>query len=380
MTPAGAIPVDDAPRLLGIIDRVGGKQPPMDRLVAPLRRGARVRLDDFDQAQPDACRQRAVALLLRTADFDLPVTQFDDHVAPGLAGIARRQGEAPRAGGCERGGGGIQPAAIGQRAVAGRADQQMAVVGGPSRPQRIHVRLAVGDDGYHRRLCQHHAGLARAVQPVQRFAVVQRPLLVRHRIDAGTVPHRAADQAKTGMTVGIDRQHRVHHQPVDIALFHRAEAATPRRRGRKPDMAGILDRQHMTPGAGRRGALRPTGNDLLRRHLWVGEKPAGPQLRAPTLTQPTQAERLAHHHSFEQFAPFYRDEHPRRSPETMSSSTPCLFRSNTANCNRSASRNNKSITRTLQSRYYLCACPSAKAGMTGLAGMTRLGFRGQCPI
>src|SRR4029077_4429021 len=77
--PSRPIPIDDLPGGIGIGDRMGGEQPPGNRL-APLWR---VGLAQFDQAQPDLLWQLRGAGIARPGDRDDPKAQLQPSLALG---------------------------------------------------------------------------------------------------------------------------------------------------------------------------------------------------------------------------------------------------------------------------------------------------------
>src|SRR6516225_12453823 len=64
--PAHLVPIDDLPGGRGVVDLVGGEQPPVHRLGA----GGGIALDHFDQGQRHRLRQVAVARFARARQFD----------------------------------------------------------------------------------------------------------------------------------------------------------------------------------------------------------------------------------------------------------------------------------------------------------------------
>ena len=92
----------------------------------------------------------------------------------------------------------------------------------------------------------------------------------------------------------------------------------PRRRcgrGREFHLATILDRQHVPPGAGRTGDHAPSRDNPFGCHFLIGEEPIGLQLAAAPAAEPTQGDRFARHHAFEDRRPPLSR---RRSPKVPS--------------------------------------------------------------
>jgi hypothetical protein len=152
------------------------------------------------------------------------------------------------------------------------------------------------------------------------------------------------------------------------ALLHRAETAAALRRGRELHFAGIVNRQHMQPSAGGTGLRAPGGDDLCRGYLLIAEEPAGSEFTAAVATQPFEAYRFAREHLFEDHAPLWSQRASPNVPSDMSMAAPgCpLPRYTEADPPRVGQI-------TFRFPDYLCACPSAKAGMTHLQRLFRSG-------
>jgi NAD(P)-dependent dehydrogenase (short-subunit alcohol dehydrogenase family) len=154
-----------------------------------------------------------------------------------------------------------------------------------------------------------------------------------------------------------------HEAPAD-ALADLAQTASARRRGAEVEIAGILDRQHMTTRAGHRSLLAPALDQSVHRYPRVRQKATEADNLATTAArQPPQAHALAPDHTLEkQSPPFSR----RRSPNRPSSTDPIAApprpcQSRQANHGKRPRR----IASTSQLQK-ICASPSARTG--GLPG------------
>src|SRR5271165_3275276 len=154
----------------------------------------------------------------------------------------------------------------------------------------------------------------------------------------------------------------VHQHTIGIAVLHRTEATPTLRRGRKFNLGGILDRQHMSPGAGRAGQRAPSFDDLRRRHPSVREEPSSLQLALTVTAQPAQAYRLARHHPFEDRTPPLSRRRSPNDPSDNSMAAPVLRlpQGSESYPLRVGQAENLEMLRT---PHYMCACPSPTASL-----------------
>ena len=121
----------------------------------------------------------------------------------------------------------------------------------------IDVALAVVDDGDHARLRQHLLGLRGGAEPARRLAVLQGALAMGYLDVARARPQPTAGKPKTAPIVGVDRQHGMQEHAVSIAFADLAQAAAMLRCGGELDLAGVLDRQHVTIATGNPRLVAP---------------------------------------------------------------------------------------------------------------------------
>ena len=121
--------------------------------------------------------------------------------------------------------------------------------------------------------------------------------------DTLAVPDLAGHEAQAGVAFGVHRDHRVDQHAIAMTFADRAEAAAASRPGREFDLAGVLDRKNVPVRRGRTGQLAPAFDDFRRRHLGIGEEPAGALLPGAIAADLTQADCLARDHSFEDRSP-----------------------------------------------------------------------------
>jgi hypothetical protein len=155
----------------------------------------------------------------------------------------------------------------------------------------------------------------RTLQPTMGFTLGEWAVVMVGLHHARPVP----DQTETGPARRVHGHHGVHQNAVGIAGLNRSQAAPALRMGGKFHFGGILNGQHMPSRDRWAGPLTPASHDFRRRHLRVGKEPPDPQLTSPLLAEPTQADRLARHHLFEDRRPPCRGAHPRMSQETSPS-------------------------------------------------------------
>jgi hypothetical protein len=116
------------------------------------------------------------------------------------------------------------------------------------------------------------------------FLVGGEALLMCDLDEAAPRPGAPADQAEVTAVLGIEPQHAVQQHAAADPLADLAEAAPALGRGAEIEFAGILDGQHMPAPHRRRGLIAPAFDQLVNRHLAVGEKPPkADHLRAPPL-------------------------------------------------------------------------------------------------
>jgi hypothetical protein len=201
-----------------------------------------------------------------------------------------------------------------------------------------------------------------------RLPIHERAIPMWHRHHARSGPDLAADQPEAGGGGGVHRDHRVHQHTIGIALLHRTKAAPALRRGREFNLRGILDRQHMPPGAGGPGLRTPSFDDLRYRHLSVGEEPAGPLFASAVPTEAAQAHGLAHDHLFEDRTPPLSRRRSPNVPSDISMAAPVrrLPQGSESYSGRVGQAEN---SETFRLQHYMCACPSAFAGGRLWAGL-----------
>ena len=185
----------------------------------------------------------------------------------------------------------------------------------------------------------------------------------------------ATDQAQTRSARGVHRDHCVHQHAVCVSLTHRAEVATALRRGRELHLTSVpgsrpgqaLDRQDMPPGTGRAGQIGPARNQLCRRHSRAGEEPPGLQLTLAVAAQLAQAHRFTRRHPFEDLRPLLSRRTSPNVPNDNSIAAPVgRLPQGSESFSRRVAQAKKSGR--FRIRFYMCACPSAKAGTQLLRG------------
>src|SRR3984957_15737096 len=206
-------------------------------------------------------------------------------------------------------------------------------------------------------------------KPVHRLPLRQRPIAMRDWVYPVTAPDIATHQAQTRPAGGVHRNHGVYQHAVCIALLHRAKAAATPGGGREFHLATVLDRQNVPPSACLPGSVSPALNQLRGRHLRIGKEPPGLQFTAAVAAQPAQAYRFAQHHLFEDRSPPLSRRRSPNDPRDISMAAPvlCQPRDTESYSGRVAQGQNAATgenVRTFHIRHYMCACPSAKAGMT----------------
>jgi hypothetical protein len=83
----------------------------------------------------------------------------------------------------------------------------------------------------------------------------------------------------------------------------------------KIDLAGVLDRQHMSADNRRAGGLAPPRNQPLDAHFGVGEKAIELDLQPPfPVARPAQTCAARTHHPFEERRPLFRGDDPQTDP------------------------------------------------------------------
>ena len=112
----------------------------------------------------------------------------------------------------------------------------------------------------------------------------------------------------------VDCQHGVQQSTPAAPLADLAQTACPFGGGGEADLAGVLDRQHMTPRNRSGGLLGPALDQPLRCHFLVRQEAAKPLgLRSLPVTQPADAARPARNRTFEELRPLLSR---RRSPNS----------------------------------------------------------------
>ena len=107
--------------------------------------------------------------------------------------------------------------------------------------------------------------------------------------------------------------------PRPPPLADLAEAAPAIRRRGEIDLAGVLDRQHVPPGASRRRRRSPTLDQAVHAHLRIGQKPRKADDPAPPAARyPSQAHALARHHPLQKLGSLFSS---RSSPNVAKDST-----------------------------------------------------------
>ena len=138
-------------------------------------------------------------------------------------------------------------AAAGQATIVHGTGQQMEGGGRQHRPFGVDIALPVGHHGDAPGLRQDGLGRRRGVDPAPRLLVGQRTMSVVD-LDASAAArgHRARYQTQAAATVCIDRQHGMQQGAPAPALADLAQPAPALGPGREVDLAGVLDRQHVT--------------------------------------------------------------------------------------------------------------------------------------
>jgi hypothetical protein len=170
-----------------------------------------------------------------------------DTAKPRTAGDVRRQFPAVR-----------------QRPVVHGAHQNVDM-GRALRKQRRDIRLAVGDHADPRRTLDP-ARTHRSGQPARTLLLAEGAMVTAGRLAVAALQKLRVQHPQHGAVRRIHGDHR-----VQIA------APAPRR----PRHGRVLDRQHLTPGAGRRTARKGRVHHLAQAHRRVAKKPRDPDLAGP---------------------------------------------------------------------------------------------------
>ncbi len=125
-----------------------------------------------------------------------------------------------------------------------------------------------------------------------------------------------------------------------------------------------IDRQHMPPGAGGTGPIRPAFDDLRCGHLFAGKEPPGSLFACTVAGQPAQTHRLAQDHLFDDRAPPLSRRRSPNVPSDISMAAPVtrLTRVRESYSRRVGQTKNAAALETFRTRHQMCACPRAEAG------------------
>jgi hypothetical protein len=125
----------------------------------------------------------------------------------------------------------------------------------------------------------------------------------RQRVRAAC-PHPPADKAEAGAAGGVETKHGMQKQAPGAALLDLAKIAPVIRRRREPDLAGVLQGQHMPALHRMPRRLAPARDDPLHRHRLVAEQATEPDLlRMAAPRKPAKAHRFAQHDTFQKRRP-----------------------------------------------------------------------------
>src|SRR5215217_4176965 len=359
--PALLVPGDDPPSIGRIGDRMSGQEQPMNGL-SPVRG---VQLDDFHEADFDAFRQFLHAGARRPLEHNgskaqremglatvaiYPLRQIDHRLVAEARSLHRL----------------IKGSAVGQRMVIHSPRQQVDIVAGRQGPVRKELPLTVIDDGDHARRSQNLAALLSRRNPAPRLLVGQLPLVVRGLNFAPARPHLAAGETETGPAVGIDRHHGMQQHAAGIAFADFAQSTPTSLPRLKLDLAGVLDRQHMTPADHGRRLPAPAFNHSIGRDLRIVHEPPVRHVRGPvTLCHLTQADTARAKHSSHKRRPLLSRRTSPNSPSDKSGSC-CISDAPSNQASETESYNPQTRDNIMTHRVNLsrqtCRNPSANAG------------------
>src|SRR6266849_7999643 len=257
--PALTIPTDHRQGLRDGLDRMGGQQAPVDRLLA----GRRVALDDFNGEEFDLIRGIGIGAGFGTTYSHPPVTHAQASLPRLALARPRRQIKLeavlfrkPRH---DR----KQSAAADHRAVAAGARQKVRAPVRQPGPFFVDVALAVINDRDHGGLGQYRFGALRTFDPAIGLLLFDRLLAVVLALRLQASPHLHVEQAEAVLGLGVHGQHRMHEQADIAAVAYRAEPAFAPALALVVDLAGILNHQHV-PSGRRLGYQRPLAGRYLR--------------------------------------------------------------------------------------------------------------------
>src|SRR6266853_3913478 len=257
--PALAIPTDRRQGLFDGLDRMGGQQTPVNRLLA----GRRVALNDFDGEEFDLIGSLGIGAGFGTTYSHPPVTHAQASL-PRLA-LARplRQIELEAVHFCKSRHDCKLSAAAGHRAVAAGPRQKVRTPVRQPGPFFVDVALTLIDNRDHGGLRQCRFGALRTFDPAIRFLLLDRLLAVVLALRLEASPHLHVEQAEAVPGLGVHGQHRMHEQADIAAIAYRAEAALAPALALVVDLAGVLNHQHMPPDR-RLGYARSLAGRYLR--------------------------------------------------------------------------------------------------------------------
>ncbi len=215
----------------------------------------------------------------------------------------------------------IKRAAVDQRMVMHGPRQKVDLVARRQRPVSKEIPLAVIDDGDRASRGQNLAALLGRRHPARRLLIGQVPFIVRDLNLALARPHVTTGQSETDPAVGIDRHHGMQEHATGITFTDFAEPAPTSPLGVELDLAGVLDRQHMTLTDGSRRLQAPAFNQFVDRDLRIVYKPPERHVRSPVaLRHLAQADAARAKHSPEKRRPLLSRRTSPNSPRDKSGS------------------------------------------------------------
>ena len=231
----------------------------------------------------------------------------------------------------------IQACAADELAIVHAARNHMEALLGHAGIDGEDVALTVAERGHHGGAREQLLGCERGTDPALRFLVRQVAPVMRHGAAGTARPNLPAKQAEANAILGVHRKHRMQQHAAAVAFADLPKPAPAPCGGGEVDLAGVLNREHVTTFRRRRRAFAPALDHTRDRDLVVAEKAIEPHLLGTAaFRQPPQADILARDHAFEKRRPPLSR---RRSPNRPSDHVVCASMS-TPRKSRSASQRN----------------------------------------